>query len=242
MNIFSALWITEVCLRAKLKANKKKNPNTYKKTSLSAWQGFLSQRPTCAYAITVWIRHDRALQSTWKQINSLGKSFADHSWKAKKAISVFSPLQNNHPAAFQKVEWSQKEVEPMAKLSPVTANTGDLTCHRTEGEEWRVFIQKESTNRENLPSEKAKSTISCLTSLKAKILGPYRPIQMKLVERFLSILVNFGLILNLWCFMDRLLACDLEGFSPVHFIPEIRQTVAHRPRGSWPACPVEKYR
>lgn len=157
MNIFSALWITEVCLRAKLKANHEKNktkqkPNTYKKTTLSTWQDFLSQRPTCAYAITVWIRHNRALQSTWKQINSLGKSFAGYSWKARKMISMFSPLQNNHPAAFQKVKWSQKEVELMEKLfnvrlASVATKTGDLTHNRTEGEKWRVFIQKESSER-----------------------------------------------------------------------------------------------
>lgn len=72
-----------------------------------------------------------------------------------------------------------------------------------------------------MPSEKAKSTISILTSLKAKILGPYRPIQMKLVESFLSILVNFGLILNFWCFVDRLLACELEGSSPVHLFQKL---------------------
>lgn len=152
MNIFSALWITEVCSRAKLKANWKKPPNIYKKTPLATWQDFLSQRPTCAYAITVWIKHNRALQSTWKQINSLGKSFAGHSWKAKKVISIFSPLQNNHQAAFQKVKWSQKEVGPMEKLSSVrlssvTDKTGGLTQNRSEGEEWRVFIQKESTER-----------------------------------------------------------------------------------------------
>lgn len=82
------------------------------------------------------------------------------------------------------------------RLSSVTAQTGDLRHDRTEGEEWRVFIQKESTNRQNLPSEKTKSTISFLTSLKAKTLELYRSIQMKLVKRLPSILVDFGVILN----------------------------------------------
>lgn len=68
------------------------------------------------------------------------------------------------------------------RLSSVTDKTGGLTQNRSEGEEWRVFIQKERTNRENLPSAKAKSTISFLPTLKAKILEPYRPIQRKLVR------------------------------------------------------------
>lgn len=68
------------------------------------------------------------------------------------------------------------------RLSSVTDKTGGLTQNRSEGEEWRVFIQKESTNRENLPSDNAKNTVSFLATLKANILEPYRQIQMKLVR------------------------------------------------------------
>lgn len=42
------------------------------------------------------------------------------------------------------------------RLSSVTDKTGGLTQNRSEGEEWRVFIQKERTNRENLPSDNAR--------------------------------------------------------------------------------------
>lgn len=53
MNIFSALWITEMCFHAKWKTKTKKPKHLQENSSLSTLQGLLSQKPTCAYAITV---------------------------------------------------------------------------------------------------------------------------------------------------------------------------------------------
>lgn len=56
------------------------------------------------------------------------------------------------------------------------------------------------------------------------------------MKQFLRASVNFGVILNFWCFVDWLLRCGLEGPNPVHLIPEIRQAVDHRPVESYPIC------
>lgn len=166
LQCFMNYWGVLTCqTKSKLKKKNQKTKDLQENSSLHLTRLFESETNMCLCHYSL----EKAQQSIaeYMKINSLGKSFAGHSWKAKKVISMFSPLQMNHPAAFQKVKWSQKEVDPMEKLSSVrlssvTSQTGDLTHGRTEGEEWRVFIQKESTNRENLPSEKAKSTISFL--------------------------------------------------------------------------------
>lgn len=81
------------------------------------------------------------------------------------------------------------------RLSSMTAKTGGLTQNRSEGEEWRVFIQKESTNRENLPSEKAKGTISFLPT-ESKDIRTLKINPKEVSERFLNILADLGVILN----------------------------------------------
>lgn len=54
--------------------------------------------------------------------------------------------------------------------------------------------------------------------------------------------MDFGVVLDFWCFMTKLLACGHNKSSPVHLIPEITQAVDQRPMGSWPAYLMEKTR
>lgn len=153
MNIFSALWITEMCFHAKLKAKKKNQPQTptRKLKSLHFRRLYESETNMClCHHSAVWpkTRQNKALQSTWKQINSLGKSFAGHSWKAKKIISIFSPLQNNHLAAFQNVKlsglsrrWNQWKHFPVSDFPLWQLKMGFLMQNSNEGEE-REFSYK----------------------------------------------------------------------------------------------------